>query len=159
MAGAVEVLDLFTVSCEVAVVRVFRCQPRVRSSPAEDLPQVLNLLKLEAERSGSWLAPNCSSYNPVRQQVCSVWVCYSTKRNTRTLGIMCYLCVYFLWDGVLLNPRMDLSQLLSLLLGEPGLEGLKHTELLSVFCQNLTLVPELTENCSLLVGTYFKFKY
>lgn len=52
-----------------------------------------------------------------------------------------HLCVYLLWDSVLLDPGMDLSQLLLLLLAEPGLEGLKHSKLLPVFCQHLILVP------------------
>lgn len=52
-----------------------------------------------------------------------------------------HLCVYLLWDGVLLNPGMDLRQLLFLLLAEPGLEWLKHPKLLPVFCQHLSLVP------------------
>lgn len=56
-----------------------------------------------------------------------------------------HLCVDLLWDGILLDPGMNFSQLLPLLLGEPGLEGLKHPELLPVFCQHLVLVPGQTE--------------
>lgn len=60
--------------------------------------------------------------------------------------VLRYLCVDLLWDGILLDPGMNFSQLLSLLLGEPGLEGLKHPQLLSVFSQNLVLVPGRTRS-------------
>lgn len=53
-----------------------------------------------------------------------------------------HLGVDLLRDSVLLNPGMDLGQLLSLFLTEPRLEGLKHPKLLPVFCQHLILVPE-----------------
>ena len=59
-----------------------------------------------------------------------------------------HLCVDLLWDSVLWDPGMDLSQLLSLLLGEPGLEGLKHPQLLPVFWQHLILVPGRDEKPS-----------
>lgn len=52
-----------------------------------------------------------------------------------------HLCVDFLWDRVLLDPGMNLSELLSLFLAEPGLKGLKHPKLLPVFSQHLILVP------------------
>lgn len=55
-----------------------------------------------------------------------------------------YLCVDLLWDSILLDPGMNFSQLLSLFLGEPRLEGLKHPEFLPVFCQHLSLVPAQT---------------
>lgn len=54
---------------------------------------------------------------------------------------MLHLCVDLLWDGVLLDPRMNLGQLLPLLLGEPRLEGLQHPQLLPVLGQHLSLVP------------------
>lgn len=95
--------------------------------------------RLRGEGHGwSWTAAHAALWD----NTCSVWAHYGTKRTMRTSGALCYLRVYFLWNGVLLNPRMDLSQLLSLLLCEPGLEGLKHSELLLVFCQHLTMVPE-----------------
>lgn len=55
-----------------------------------------------------------------------------------------HLCVDLLGDSVLLDPGMNFSQLLSLFLAEPRLEGLEHPEFLSVFCQHLILVPGCT---------------
>lgn len=48
---------------------------------------------------------------------------------------------------MLFDPWMDFSQLLSLLLAEPGLEGLKHSKLLPVLRQNLVLVPGVDLVC------------
>lgn len=53
-----------------------------------------------------------------------------------------HLCVDLLWDSVLLDPGMDLSKLLSLLLAEPRLQGLKTSKLLPILCQHLILVPD-----------------
>lgn len=52
-----------------------------------------------------------------------------------------HLCVDLLRDSMLLDPGMDFSQLFSLFLAEPRLEGLKNPKLLPVFCQHLILVP------------------
>lgn len=57
------------------------------------------------------------------------------------------LCVNLLWDSVLLDPGVDLSQFLSLFLGEPGLERLKHPEFLPVLCQHLILFPGVDLIC------------
>lgn len=124
-----------------------KCQPRVRSGRAEGSPEVRNCQVQAGEGGGICLHLSCSSCNPERDSNALNTRSQETKTKMFTVSDSWrYLCVYFLWDGVLFDPWMDFSQLLSLLLAEPRLEGLKHSKLLPVLCQNLVLVPAGREN-------------
>lgn len=120
-------------------------QHRVPEFPAGGAHQQTSCREQEGVE-GSWLLLlSCSSHNPEGQRMmlhCNR--CSGEPNDKYCVRADVHLCVDLLWDGVLLDPGMNFSQLLSLVLGEPRLEGLKHPEFLPVICQHLILVPAQT---------------